>query len=97
MSNDNQGGFLIDIPGLTTDQITEALNATCTECGASCGTHFPECLLETREPIKIDMTPRTVEEVCRERGIPYDPKEIDISRKSGMSNMTWREEGETIR
>jgi hypothetical protein len=58
MTSDHHGGFLIEVPGLTTEQITEALNATCPECGASCGTHFPKCSLETREPIKIDLSPR---------------------------------------
>lgn len=69
-NGDARGGYLIALPGVTSEQIMEGLNRHCPKCGCCLGTHWPGCSLEDRKPIVIDMSPRTVEEACKMRGIP---------------------------
>ena len=79
----SDGGF-IAFPGLPpekADELMQRFLTSCVECGAIGGTHFPNCSLEDRKPIRINMTPRTMEDICRSRGISEETLKRELGDK----------------
>jgi len=54
----DEGCFIIDFPGLTKEQVWQALHSQCPHCGCAFDTHLLSCPLQKREPIILKFKTR---------------------------------------